>query len=104
MASGSISDPFAVFVPALESAFGSSRSSVTVVYSFALLAGGTGAPLAGWIVDRFALRALTVVGMSAAALAPPRASQAGHLWHPHLRPGLGMGFGRACGSGARSSS
>ena len=40
VASRSISDTFAVFVPALESAFGSSRSSVTVVYSFALLAGG----------------------------------------------------------------
>jgi len=46
-----------------------------VVYSFALLVGGTGAPLAGWIVDRFGLRALTVIGMSAAALATASASQ-----------------------------
>src|SRR5260370_31702568 len=104
MASGSISDPFAVFVPALESAFGSSRSAVTVVYSFALLAGGTGAPLAGWIVDRFGLRALTVVGMSAAALATLSASQATELWQLYLGLGIVMGFGGTCVSGVLSSS
>ena len=100
VASRSISDTFAVFVPALESAFGSSRSSVTVVYSFALLAGGTGAPLAGWIVDRFGLRALTVVGMSAAALATLSASQASHLWHLYLGLGIVMGILSALLSGA----
>ena len=51
VASRSISDTFAVFVPALQDGFAASRSSVTVVYSFALFAGGTGAPLAGWIAD-----------------------------------------------------
>jgi MFS family permease len=104
IASRSISDTFAVFVPALESAFGSSRSAVTVVYSFALLAGGTGAPLAGWIVDRFGLRALTVVGMSAAALATLSASQANHLWQLYLGLGIVMGFGGTCVSGVLSSS
>src|SRR4051812_29455211 len=53
VASRSISDSFVVFVPALEQAFGASRASVTLIYSFALAVGGTGAPLAGWIVDRF---------------------------------------------------
>src|SRR5260370_29370371 len=70
VASRSISDSFVVFVPALQSAFDASRSAITVVYSFALLVGGTGAPLAGWIVDRFGLRALTVIGMSPPALPP----------------------------------
>src|SRR5258707_11687521 len=65
VASRSIGDSFAVFVPALQQGFDASRSSVTLIYSFALLVGGTGAPLAGWIVDRFGLRALTVVGMTA---------------------------------------
>ena len=37
VASRSISDSFVVFVPALQSAFDASRSSVTLVYSFALL-------------------------------------------------------------------
>jgi MFS family permease len=104
VASRSISDTFAVFVPALETAFGSSRSAVTVVYSFALLAGGTGAPLAGWIVDRFGLRALTVVGMSAAALATASASQASQLWQLYLGLGIVMGFGGTCVSGVLSSS
>ena len=81
VASRSISDSFVVFVPALQSAFDASRSAITVVYSFALLVGGTGAPLAGWIVDRFGLRALTVIGMSVAALAT--ASQ--HLTGPRRR-------------------
>ena len=69
VASRSISASFAVFVPALQQDFDASRSAVTVIYSFALLMGGIGAPVAGWIVDRFGLRTLTVVGMSAAALA-----------------------------------
>src|SRR5437762_13538750 len=104
VASRSISDSFVVFVPALQDAFDASRSSVTLIYSFALLAGGTGAPLAGWIVDRFGLRALTVVGMSAAALATLSASQANHLWQLYLGLGIVMGFGGTCVSGVLSSS
>ena len=103
VASRSISDSFVVFVPALEHAFDASRSSVTLVYSFALLVGGTGAPLAGWIVDRFGLRALTVVGMSAAALATASASQATQVWHLYLGLGAVMGFGGASLSGVLSS-
>ena len=95
VASRSISDSFVVFVPALQSAFDASRSAVTVIYSFALLVGGTGAPLAGWILDRFGLRALTVIGMSAAALATASASQATELWHLYLGLGVVMGFGGA---------
>src|SRR5882672_11209569 len=95
VASRSISDSFVVFVPALQHAFDASRSSITVVYSFALLVGGTGAPLAGWIVDRFGLRALTVVGMSAAALATASASMATEVWHFYLSLGVVMGFAGA---------
>src|SRR5580704_6488474 len=97
VASRSISDSFVVFVPALQSAFDASRSAITVVYSFALLVGGTGAPLAGWIVDRFGLRALTVIGMSAAALATASASQATEVWHLYL--GLAVAWS-ASGVGA----
>ena len=63
VASRSISDTFVVFVPALQSAFEASRSAVTLIYSFALLVGGIAAPISGWIVDRFGLRMLTVIGM-----------------------------------------
>ncbi|MBS0537971.1 MAG: MFS transporter, partial [Proteobacteria bacterium] len=80
------------------------RSAVTVIYSFALLMGGIGAPVAGWIVDRFGLRALTVTGMAAAALATASASQAGALWHLYLGLGLVMGFGGSSLSGVLSSS
>jgi MFS family permease len=104
VASRSLSDSFAVFVPALQQAFHASRSSVTVIYSFALLVGGTGAPLAGWIVDRFGLRTLTVVGMSAAALATASASQASALWQLYLGLGVIMGFGSASLWGVLSSS
>ncbi len=104
VASRSISDSFAVFVPSLQQAFAASRSSVTVIYSFALLVGGTGAPLAGWIVDRFGLRALTVIGMSAAAIATASASLAAHLWQLYIGLGIIMGFGGASLSGVLSSS
>ena len=67
VASRSISDSFAVFVPALQSSFETSRSAITLVYSFALL-GSAGAPIAGWIADRFGLRMLTVIGILAASL------------------------------------
>src|SRR5437899_12258342 len=81
IAGPSIGCSFVVFVPALQEAFGASRSAITVVFSFALLVGGTGAPLAGWILDRFGLRALTVIGMSAAALATLSAALATEVWH-----------------------
>src|SRR5258708_3108991 len=103
VASRSISDSFVVFVPALQSAFDASRSAITVVYSFALLVGGTGAPLAGWIVDRFGLRALTVIGMSAAALATAGASQATQVWHLYVGLGVVMGFAGASLSGVLSA-
>jgi MFS family permease len=104
VASRSISDSFVVFVPALQQDFGASRSAVTVIYSFAMLMGGIGAPAAGLILDRFGLRALTVVGIAAAALATASASQAGALWQLYLGLGLVMGFGASALSGVLSSS
>jgi len=103
VASRSISDTFTVFVPALQGDFGASRSAITLVYSFALLVGGTGAPIAGWIVDRFGLRALTVIGIVAATLASVGASQATAVWHLYLCLGIVMGFGGASLSGVLSS-
>lgn len=104
VASRSISDAFVVFVPALQQAFDAHRGSVTLIYSFALLVGGIAAPIAGWIVDRFGLRALTVVGMTATALATASASQATQLWHLYLGMGVVMGFGAATLSGVLSAS
>jgi MFS family permease len=104
VASRSISDSFAIFVPALEQSFQASRSAVTLIYSFALLVGGTGAPLAGWIVDRFGLRALTVFGMSAAALATASAAYATEIWHLYLGLGIVMGLASASLGGVLSAS
>lgn len=104
VASRSISDSFVVFVPALQGAFDASRSAVTLIYSFALLVGGTGAPIAGWIVDRFGLRALTVIGMTAAALATLSASFATEIWHLYVALGIVMGFAGASLSGVLSAS
>jgi MFS family permease len=103
VASRSISDTFARFVPALQHAFDASRGSVTLIYSFALLVGGTAAPITGWILDRFGLRVLTMVGMTAAALATAGASQATNVWHLYLGLGVVMGFGSAALSGVLSS-
>lgn len=103
VASRSISDTFTVFVPALQGDFAASRSAITLVYSFALLVGGTGAPIAGWIVDRFGLRVLTMVGVTAVTLASAIASHATAVWHLYLCLGIVMGFGGASLSGVLSS-
>jgi MFS family permease len=104
VASRSISDSLALFVPVLQRDFSASRSAVTVIYSFALLTSGIGAPVAGWLLDRFGLRVLTVTGVAAAALATFSASQAGALWHLYLGLGLLMGFGASTLQGVLSSS
>lgn len=103
VASRSISDTFVVFVPALQGAFDASRSAVTLIYSFALLVGGIAAPISGWIVDRFGLRALTVAGMTAAALATVSASFATQIWHLYVALGIVMGFAGASLSGVLSA-
>ncbi len=103
VASRSISDTFVVFVPALQGAFDASRSAVTLIYSFALLFGGIAAPISGWIVDRFGLRALTVAGTTAAALATLSASFATHIWHLYVTLGIVMGFAGASLSGILSA-
>src|SRR5258708_26156547 len=92
VASRSISDSFAVFVPALQSSFDASRSAITLVYSFALLS-SAGAPVAGWIADRFGLRMLTVIGICAATLGTASASLATQVWQLNLGLGLLLGFG-----------
>ncbi|MBY0320672.1 MAG: MFS transporter [Reyranella sp.] len=104
VASRSISDTFVVFVPALQGAFDASRSAVTLIYSFALLVGGIAAPISGWIVDRFGLRALTVTGMIAGTLATASASLATEIWHLYLALGILMGFCGASLSGVLSAS
>ncbi|WP_289295333.1 MFS transporter [uncultured Reyranella sp.] len=104
IASRSVSDTFVVFVPALQHDFDANRGPVTLIYSFALLVGGTAAPITGWILDRFGLRALTVFGVIAAAGSTALASQASQLWHLYLSLGVMMGFGAASLSGILSSS
>jgi MFS family permease len=101
VASRSIGDTFVVFVPALQSAFDASRSSITLVYSFALLVGGIGALAAGWIVDRFGLAALTAAGMS-----PRRwlgVGRATEIWHS-ISASHRQGFANASLGGVLSSS
>ena len=103
VSSRSISDSFTVFVPALQSTFDASRSSVTLIYSFALLVGGTASPIAGWIVDRWGLRALTVLGMLAATAALVSASFATELWQLYLGQGMAMGYAAASLGGVLSA-
>jgi MFS family permease len=104
VASRSIADSFGIFVPSLQEAFGASRASVTAIYSFCLLVAGTGAPLAGWLADRFGLRTLTMTGIAAAALGTLSASVADQVWQLYLGLGLMMGFGSAALGGVLHSS
>jgi MFS family permease len=92
VASRSIGDSFAVFVPALQASFDASRSAITLVYSFVLLS-SIGAPFAGWMADRFGLRMLTVIGILAASLGTVSASLATEVWQLYLGLGLLLGFG-----------
>src|SRR5260221_7825501 len=103
-ASRSITDSFGIFVPSLQEDFGTSRAAITAIYSFSLLVGGTGAPLAGWIADRFGLRALTMTGIAAAALGTLSASVADQVWQLYIGLGLVMGFGSAALGGVVPSS
>jgi MFS family permease len=103
VAGRSVGDAFTVFVPALQSSFGASRSAITLVYSFLLLVMGAGAPIAGLIVDRFGLRMLTVSGMSAIVLALLSASWASEVWHLYLGLGIVLGFGISSIGGVANS-
>lgn len=103
VASRSIADSFPVFVPALERAFAASRGDITIIYSFTLLVGGISGPVNGWILDRFGLRALTVIGMALAAVAIFAAAHATALWHLYATLGVMLGFGGAAVSGVLSA-
>ena len=104
VASRSINDSFTVFVPSLQAAFASDRASITAIYSFSLLMGGTGAPLAGWLADRFGLRVLAMAGIAAASLGTLSASVSSQMWHLYIGLGLVMGFGSAALGGVLHSS
>jgi MFS family permease len=104
VAGRSVSDSFAVFVPALQSSFDASRGAIAIIYSFAFLASGVVGPVAGLLVDSLGLRVLGVIGISATALALASASFAGEVWHLYLGLGALMGFGNASLGGVWSSS
>lgn len=104
IASRSVTESFTIFLPALEHEFRGSRSALTLIYSLTLVINGLGAPIAGWIVDRFGVRMLPILGMTFTALATASASFATELWHLYLGIGLVMGTGGAMMGGILSAS
>jgi len=104
VASRSVTESFSIFLPALEREFSGSRSALTLIYSLTLVINGLGAPIAGWIVDRFGVRMLPILGMTLTALATASASFATELWHLYLGIGLLMGTGGAMMGGILSAS
>ncbi|HYC66258.1 MAG TPA: MFS transporter [Reyranellaceae bacterium] len=104
VASRSITEAFTIFLPALEQTFTGPRSAITLIYSLTLVINGIGAPMAGWIVDRFGVRMLPILGMTFTALATASASFATELWHLYLGLGLLMGTGGAMLGGILSAS
>lgn len=104
VASRSVTESFTIFLPALEREFTGSRSALTLIYSLTLVINGLGAPIAGWIVDRFGVRMLPILGMTFTALATASASFATELWHLYLGIGLVMGTGGAMMGGILSAS
>jgi MFS family permease len=104
VASRSVTEAFTIFLPALEREFSGPRSAFTLIYSLTLVLGGLGAPMAGWIVDRFGVRMLPILGMTFTALSTAAASFATELWHLYLSLGLLMGAGGAMMGGILSAS
>ncbi|MSP67778.1 MAG: MFS transporter [Alphaproteobacteria bacterium] len=88
-----VRDSFAVFLLPLQESFGWDRGAVSSVHSGLLVTLGCGAPLVGYIFDRFGPRNLYLLGLGAAVLGLLSAAWAGALWQFYLAISLGVGFG-----------
>ena len=86
-------ETFTVFLLPLEAAFQATRAELTRTYSIFMLVVGLGAPMAGWLFDRFGPRLVYLAGATVLACGFVAASFATSLWHLYIAIGLVAGFG-----------
>mgnify|MGYP001168742096 CR=1 FL=1 len=96
-------ESFVVFVLPLSQSFGWDRAAVVSIQSFAMLATGLFAPLAGRIYDRSGPRAVYGLGLGLIGAGMSLAPFANALWQFQLCLGLAVGTGAACLGNAPNS-
>ena len=77
---GIISHGFAVFFLPIQRALSIDRASMSLVFSLARAEGGVGAPLVGWLVDKFGSRPLILFGGLTSGIGLILLSQAQNYW------------------------
>jgi MFS family permease len=96
-------ESFVVFVLPLSQSFGWDRAAVVSIQSFAMLATGIFAPIAGRIFDRSGPRMVYGLGLGLIGAGMSLAPFAHALWQFQLCLGLAVGTGAACLGNAPNS-
>lgn len=96
-------ESFVVFVLPLSQSFGWDRAAVVSIQSFAMLATGLFAPIAGRIFDRSGPRTVYGLGLGLIGAGMSLAAFAHALWQLQLCLGLAVGTGAACLGNAPNS-
>ena len=94
---GTTTYAYGVFLPAMESAFGWSRSAISGPYALFFIVGGLLGPLAGIAIDRFGARRNIVLCNCVVVLGLLGMSQVNAIWHMYLFFGVMAGVGIAFG-------
>jgi len=93
--SAGIRSALPVFINPLEAEFGWSRLSISWAGGISLLLFGIGAPLTGWLLDRFGPRRVMLVGLTLLSAGVAATTLIQELWHLILLWGLVVGIGAA---------
>ncbi|MCZ6451755.1 MAG: MFS transporter, partial [Deltaproteobacteria bacterium] len=93
--SAGIRSALPVFINPLEAEFGWSRLSISWAGGISLLLFGVGAPLTGWLLDRFGPRRVMLVGLTLLGAGVAATTLMQELWHLILLWGLVIGIGAA---------
>ncbi len=93
--SAGIRSALPVFINPLEAEFGWSRLSISWAGGISLLIFGIGAPLTGWLLDRFGPRRVMLGGLTLLGLGVTATTLIQELWHLILLWGLVIGIGAA---------
>ena len=93
--SAGIRSALPVFIHPLEAEFGWSRMSISWAGGIALLTFGAGAPLTGWLLDRFGPRRVMLGGLTLLVVGVGSTTLMQEFWHLILLWGLVVGIGGA---------
>lgn len=103
---GSIFYGFNTFFSPMVEEFGWSRAATSGAFSMSRLEGGISGPLVGWLIDRFGVRKMAMLGVTMAGIGFMSLSLVNSLWSLYLIFGLFIsvgfdtGFARACTAAA----